>query len=217
MACVIPKVLHQVWIGPDPMPPKCVEFQKKFCQLHPTWEIRLFNNNALVSLERTDPVLRAMVAHGCDWALISDRLRIYLLWKYGGVYADVDAEPMRPLDLWIAQLTHPIAFAGGPPDLDVCIAEPNQSLFSACLSSNWTEKEFNRGNLVTKWLLAHDYDKCIELLPKDFAHSFVDSQSVCFLHRPHMLRSWCTPEQKATFECAKKQIIQNDPRRIRKS
>jgi mannosyltransferase OCH1-like enzyme len=91
---MIPRTIHQIWIGPDPLPedhPKWIESWKR---QHPTWEHRLWTEENLPD----DPIrpeilerLRAPVER-------ADILRLEILYRHGGVYVDADVECLRPVD-----------------------------------------------------------------------------------------------------------------------
>ena len=40
----IPKLIHQIWVGPNPIPPKSVEYMKRIKELHPDFEHRLWTD-----------------------------------------------------------------------------------------------------------------------------------------------------------------------------
>jgi mannosyltransferase OCH1-like enzyme len=91
---VIPRVIHQIWVGPDPLPDEHRRWIETWRALHPEWEHRLWTEDNLPS----DPIrpevlerLRAPVER-------ADILRLEILYRHGGVYVDTDVECLRPLD-----------------------------------------------------------------------------------------------------------------------
>ena len=42
--CKIPKIIHQIWIGPKPLPNQYKEFSQKMIEMHPDWEYHLWGN-----------------------------------------------------------------------------------------------------------------------------------------------------------------------------
>jgi mannosyltransferase OCH1-like enzyme len=90
----IPHVFHQIWLGPEPPPREFGSFRDSWRKHHPGWELRLWGEddlpgdlrNAAIYERERQPVERA------------DILRLELLWKFGGVYLDIDMECLRPID-----------------------------------------------------------------------------------------------------------------------
>jgi mannosyltransferase OCH1-like enzyme len=91
---VVPRTIHHIWIGPDPLPAEHRDWIESWKRHHPDWEFRLWTEENLP----TDPSrpeilerLRAPVER-------ADILRLELLHRYGGVYVDTDVECLRPVD-----------------------------------------------------------------------------------------------------------------------
>ena len=91
----IPKIIHQIWIGPNLPPSYFYVYQEKWKSLHPNWEYHLWNEEELekLQLENWD-----LVEKSVNWAEKSDIIRGDLLNRFGGVYIDVDMEPFHCLD-----------------------------------------------------------------------------------------------------------------------
>lgn len=88
---MIPRVVHVVWIGPDPFPHEA--YLRSWAAHNPAWQVRLWtdaNRPLLVNEEIYDLV----PVRSCQ----ADLLRLEILWRYGGFYADADCECLRPLD-----------------------------------------------------------------------------------------------------------------------
>lgn len=89
----IPHVFHQIWLGPDAPPGEFEPFRDSWRTHHPGWELRLWSEDDLPGDLRTaavyererQPVERA------------DILRLELLWRFGGVYLDIDMECLKPI------------------------------------------------------------------------------------------------------------------------
>jgi mannosyltransferase OCH1-like enzyme len=91
---LIPRVFHQIWVGPDPFPEEFAAYQETWIHHHPQWELRFWTEENLPpDLERkeTYELLRRPAER-------ADILRLELLHRHGGVYVDVDFECLRPLD-----------------------------------------------------------------------------------------------------------------------
>ena len=46
----IPRVLHQIWLGPRPVPPSLIERGAAFCRIHPGWTRVLWRGAAVAAL-----------------------------------------------------------------------------------------------------------------------------------------------------------------------
>jgi inositol phosphorylceramide mannosyltransferase catalytic subunit len=90
----IPRIFHQIWIGPDPLPDEFAAYREGWARNHPDWEHRLWTEENLPGdLERKEAyeLLRRPAER-------SDVIRVELLHRYGGVYVDLDFESLRPID-----------------------------------------------------------------------------------------------------------------------
>ena len=89
----IPRVLHQIWLGPKEVPFK--DFRRRWQELHPEWEYKLWRDADLSEFGLTNH--RAYQA-ATNYGAKSDIARYEILHRLGGVYVDVDMEPLRALD-----------------------------------------------------------------------------------------------------------------------
>jgi hypothetical protein len=91
----IPKILHQIWVGPKVPPPYFVVFKEKWKALHPDWEYHLWTDS---DLEELHFELKDLIDQSPNYAEKSDIIRSELLDRFGGVYLDVDMDPFMALD-----------------------------------------------------------------------------------------------------------------------
>lgn len=92
---MIPKIIHYVWVGDNEKPDlvtKCIASWKKYC---PDYEIMEWNNS---SLKDIDNLYLQQAFQNRKWAFVSDYLRIYALYKYGGFYFDSDLEITQSIE-----------------------------------------------------------------------------------------------------------------------
>jgi inositol phosphorylceramide mannosyltransferase catalytic subunit len=131
---LIPRVLHQVWVGPDLLPEEFARYRETWIHHHPGWEHHLWTEDNLPDgLRRPEVYERLRMP-----AERSDILRLEVLWRYGGVYVDTDFECHRPLDPLLDQGVEiavvPLkpggglnnAFLAAPPEhpvIDRCLRE----------------------------------------------------------------------------------------------
>lgn len=92
---MIPKIIHYCWFGGKEKPDsviKCMESWKKYC---PDYDIKEWNESNF-DIHENDYCREAYEAK--RWAFVADYARLYVLYKYGGIYMDTDVEVVRPLD-----------------------------------------------------------------------------------------------------------------------
>ena len=93
---MIPKVIHYCWFGGNPlndMAKKCIESWKKYC---PDYEIVEWNESNFDIGTSCDYVKEAYEAK--KWAFVSDYVRLWAIYNYGGIYLDVDVELIKSID-----------------------------------------------------------------------------------------------------------------------
>ncbi len=95
---MIPKVIHYVWVGGNPLTPlaeKCIESWKKYC---PDYEIKRWDESNF-DITQNDYCKEAYESK--KWAFVSDYIRLKVLYEYGGVYMDTDVEVIKSLDKYL--------------------------------------------------------------------------------------------------------------------
>ena len=91
----IPKIIHYCWFGKNPLPSeykKYIESWKKFC---PDYEIKEWNED---NFDINSNIYMKEAYEAKKWAFVTDYVRLYVLYKYGGIYMDADVEVIKPLD-----------------------------------------------------------------------------------------------------------------------
>lgn len=102
---MIPKIIHYCWFGRGEMPElaqKCVASWHKYM---PDWEYKLWNEDNF-DVNNNEYAKEAYEAG--KFAFVSDYVRLWALYNYGGLYLDVDFEVYKPFD----NLLNNSAFAG---------------------------------------------------------------------------------------------------------
>jgi mannosyltransferase OCH1-like enzyme len=90
---LIPRVIHRIWLGAEPMPADHEALGRTWAAHHPDWEMRLWTDGDLAALVPPDARGRARSPSEA-----SDLLRYEVLRRHGGVYVDTDVESLKPLD-----------------------------------------------------------------------------------------------------------------------
>ena len=91
----IPKIIHQIWLGPKSPPSYYWEYKKGWEKRHPDWEYRLWLDKDVDAL---DFELKDLYNRSTSWGEKSDILRAEILDRFGGLYVDVDFENVKPFD-----------------------------------------------------------------------------------------------------------------------
>ncbi len=89
----IPRIIHRVWLGGEPMPEEHKRFGETFAQQHPDWKMRLWTDEDLPGLG-IGAKERALARTQSE---LSNLVRYEVLHQHGGVYVDTDVECLRPL------------------------------------------------------------------------------------------------------------------------
>ncbi|CAK0908894.1 unnamed protein product [Prorocentrum cordatum] len=84
----IPKVIHQIWIGPREPPCLWIDtFRVNYCEEHSAWGFEMWSDEQVAKL----PMINASIyAEERMWQCKADILRLEFLWHYGGLYVDAD-------------------------------------------------------------------------------------------------------------------------------
>ena len=92
---MIPKVINYCWFGGNPKPKEiidCINSWKKIC---PDYEIIEWNESNF------DISINSYVKEAYDnkkWAFVSDYARLWIIYKYGGIYLDTDVKLIKNID-----------------------------------------------------------------------------------------------------------------------
>lgn len=134
---MIPKIIHQIWVGKNKLPPKNKLYIEDVKHHHPEYQHMLWTDDHLPPFP--DGNFTEVYNHlgsKKDYAFQADMLRVLVVYLYGGFYLDVDFNCKKPLsmmpinsDLFLC--TH----IGDMESLTNSVfgARANHPLFSHCL------------------------------------------------------------------------------------
>lgn len=98
---MIPKILHQIWIGPKPAP---TELMKTWKEKHPDFEYILWNETEIqkrgLQLTCVEKINRMQEINGK-----ADIIRWEILYQYGGYFVDADSICVEPFDEYFEEKT----------------------------------------------------------------------------------------------------------------
>lgn len=221
----IPKIIHYCWFGGNPksdLIKKCIRSWEKYC---PDYEIIEWNESNF-DLEICSYVKEAYEAK--KWAFVTDYVRIWALYNYGGVYLDTDCEITKKIDVFL----HHSAFTGFEntthPFTAVFAAEKHHPLTKGIIESYsvrhfinedgsydiTTNTDYITGIFIKKYQVKLDnslqvFDDGLAIYPNDYfcPKDWIDgkiykTKNTYAIH--HFNASWHTDKEKAEAQKYKK-------------
>lgn len=195
---MIPRVLHQIWVGPAGFPDEFAAYAQTWRRHHPAWEYRLWTEAEIPSeLRRPEARERLRVP-----AERSDILRLEILWRQGGVYVDTDFECRGSLEPhlegaeFVTANLFPhrvgnafIASVPGHVILDEALAEMKPREFFGF--DRWAAGPFFFNRIVQR----HKGSPGVRLLPPELMYPRTPAARERALAIHHFARSWKTVDE----------------------
>ena len=97
---LIPKKIHQIWLGEKSFPRICKRWMNSWKDLNPQWEYKLWDEKNIKELNVED---LNVYSKKFNPGYRSDILRYVILKKFGGMYVDTDFECLKSLPTNILQ------------------------------------------------------------------------------------------------------------------
>jgi hypothetical protein len=110
---------HQGWDNAPEIPQKCLS---TWISKNPGWEVRNICSQDLNNFIDLEEEIPGIEKKEISFASLSDIIRICLLEKYGGIWADSTMLCRIPLDEWLVDFTHHDFFAFSKPTPDRLVA-----------------------------------------------------------------------------------------------
>ncbi len=132
----VPPIIHQIWVGGRPVPEKYLRYQESVQTRNPDFQYHLWTDDKVRDLNLINQDLYDNAEQIVDKA---DLLRYELLYKFGGVYIDLDIECLRPLrplhrDLNFYTCIAPLRFGSLIVNNAIVGAVKEHPILQACLS-----------------------------------------------------------------------------------
>lgn len=127
----IPKIIHQIWLGPKAPPHYFWEYSKSWQKNNPDWEWKFWTDK---EAEALDFDLKDLYLRSTNWGEKSDILRAELLDRFGGMYVDTDFECLKSF----SELHYKYDFYAGlepPHDGDFTSDAPHVTISDALIGS----------------------------------------------------------------------------------
>lgn len=90
---MINKIFHFIWLGESPLKKDYINYMASWTQKNPSWKVRIWTENNIPDLYNQE-----LYENAETYAERADILRYELLYRYGGVYVDVDYECLDPIN-----------------------------------------------------------------------------------------------------------------------
>ncbi len=124
----IPKIIHYCWFGNNEKPDDIKLYIEGWKENNPEYKIIEWNESNF-DLELF-PYAKQAYESG-KYAFVTDVVRLYALFNYGGIYMDTDVEVLKPFD----DLLHHKAFTGCEND-KMCVT----GTIGSRIKNKWVEK-----------------------------------------------------------------------------
>ncbi len=106
---MIPKIIHYCWFGRGKMPAMAEKCLNSWQEFLPVYKLQLWSEDTF-DVNSVPYVKEAYEAR--KFAFVTDYVRLYALYQFGGIYMDTDVEVLKSLD----DLLHLPAFSGFESD-----------------------------------------------------------------------------------------------------
>ena len=94
----IPRIIHQLW-NDQFVPRPVVPYMKRWMDQHPDWQYWFWTKESQEKLIRKKYPTYLSLYQGYELEIQrSDMIRFLILYEFGGIYADLDMEVLKPLD-----------------------------------------------------------------------------------------------------------------------
>ena len=94
---MIPKIIHYCWFSGDKFPYLVKQCIKSWRKILPDYEFKLWDSNSC-DFNSVQYIKEAY--ENKQWAFVSDYIRLYALYNYGGIYLDSDVLVKQRFDEW---------------------------------------------------------------------------------------------------------------------
>ncbi len=121
----VPKIIHQIWIGPKRLPEKYKKWMRSWKLLNPEWEYIFWDNSKIKQLGIINNKVYKEIN---NVGFRSDLLRYTILEKYGGLYVDTDFECLTKLPEFLLNYDYVSGLVFGfEPQINnaIILAKPN--------------------------------------------------------------------------------------------
>ena len=194
---MIPRILHQVWVGPLPLPEEFERYRESWLRHHPDWDTRFWTDENL-----PDDLVRPEVYERLRKpAERSDIVRLEVLYRFGGVYVDTDCECVRPLDPLLEDGVDFFTGYLGPTKVNTAVigSAPGHPVLEDALRDlrPVTEYGLDQGGTGPRFLsaVARKHADQVTLYPREFFQPSTDAEREQAYCVHHMSMTWRSPQE----------------------
>lgn len=159
---MIPRILHRV--VPEVVPDRFEEFWGRWRELHDGWELMTWQD----PIDPADWELGWLHGRCTAGAQLAGLMRLEVVYRFGGVYVDMDLEPVRPFDELLDHRCFIGTEGNGVLTDAVFGAERHHPGIRACIdllaSGFWSRNPSETGPLLTTRMLSGRDD--VTVLPQ---------------------------------------------------
>lgn len=140
----IPCIIHHIWMGTNPIPATNILCANSVKEHHANFEYKLWKDQDVDTLMRTEfPEYYEKFNELPRLIMKIDIFRYFLMYKYGGLYTDMDYFMFKPFDLLQYNVVIPCnreTDSGEPECLGNCIfaSKPNHPFWKSLMNSLFT-------------------------------------------------------------------------------
>ena len=199
----VPKIIHQIWIGDDPLSEDCKRSTDKMKDVHERLGYKYYLwGNEIFDRYKDDKFLINYREKKIDNRYITDRLRLLILRDFGGIYIDVDADCIRSFNSILNKLNSNISFFAGTwkhvptsktalIDVGILGSEKNSFMINKCLETYTTIHWANGGQMIGEKILQELDENTVIFNYRYFYDNTVTDKTVS------IFRDKCLPIDKA--------------------
>jgi len=191
------KKIHFVWISRQnkPIPEKCLQFVDMWKAMYYDWEVRIWGNDDIAGLN--DPVLDACWKDpNIQEAQVCNRMRMSIIYNFGGIYADIDTKPIKRIDELIINSKHDMVIGYTQARTKTKGYTVDTNMFYASSGNNVLRTVMDKfpvaqiGNRDINEYIANECSNDVTLLPWRYFQDYNLTQETYTLHWPYRLATW---------------------------
>lgn len=114
------KIIHQIWVGDKEIPEREKQYVKSLKELNSNYQQFLWFDDNLPDLPLGIKEKYDYFKQHTQWIVCADLLRQYVVYEFGGIYIDLDYEPIQNLDTLEFEKYDGFMLHGDEEDLNIC-------------------------------------------------------------------------------------------------